>query len=284
VTPDTVVDGELSTQGWNRYSYVKNNPIVYKDPTGHISIDGLIERASNLVSGDGPYTNKQVAQNKAAEFDKEMTENYLIRQERHEDTILKRIGGRTRQVHPLCDVGNCIGSSNMMAMMSEGLLKNKSAFQGDKKYIDRFLEVMDVAPDHLYRGGRGAFNKDVANFSGSQNPNSDVISKLTNSEIGTGKKGNYEFSSVSKADAEKYLSNESNRGKIITANMRNTSDSHYNGHAIGIYYNPHSKQYRALDPICWSSYSIGKSLNETARAPQGYSFQINKTNILREKK
>ena len=35
VTPDTVIDGENSTQGWNRFSYVHNNPIRYKDPTGH---------------------------------------------------------------------------------------------------------------------------------------------------------------------------------------------------------------------------------------------------------
>ena len=45
VTPDTVIDGEKKdengqiitsdTQGWNRFSYVRNNPIIYKDPTGH---------------------------------------------------------------------------------------------------------------------------------------------------------------------------------------------------------------------------------------------------------
>ena len=35
VTADIIIDGENSTQGWNRYSYVHNNPIMYKDPTGH---------------------------------------------------------------------------------------------------------------------------------------------------------------------------------------------------------------------------------------------------------
>ena len=35
VTADNLVDNESDTQGWNRFSYVKGNPVVYKDPTGH---------------------------------------------------------------------------------------------------------------------------------------------------------------------------------------------------------------------------------------------------------
>ena len=33
ITPDTVYDS--GTQGLNRYSYALNNPIIYRDPTGH---------------------------------------------------------------------------------------------------------------------------------------------------------------------------------------------------------------------------------------------------------
>ncbi|PKA16775.1 hypothetical protein CH363_05060 [Leptospira haakeii] len=32
---DSVIDGSEDTQGWNKYTYTKNNPIKYKDPTGH---------------------------------------------------------------------------------------------------------------------------------------------------------------------------------------------------------------------------------------------------------
>ena len=50
VTPDTVIDGEGSTQGWNRFAYCKGNPIIYKDPTGHMvgGILGGMSQASQL--------------------------------------------------------------------------------------------------------------------------------------------------------------------------------------------------------------------------------------------
>jgi RHS repeat-associated protein len=41
VTPDSVIDGENSTQGWNRFAYVHNNPIRYKDPTGHAILGAM---------------------------------------------------------------------------------------------------------------------------------------------------------------------------------------------------------------------------------------------------
>ena len=59
VTPDTVIDGEMSTQGWNRYAYCHNNPVLYKDPSGHFILgavvggvlDGALEAASQVAEG-----------------------------------------------------------------------------------------------------------------------------------------------------------------------------------------------------------------------------------------
>ena len=44
---DIVIDGQYDTQGWNRFSYTKGNPILYKDPTGHV-VDTIVDIASAL--------------------------------------------------------------------------------------------------------------------------------------------------------------------------------------------------------------------------------------------
>jgi RHS repeat-associated protein len=53
VTADNIVDGEYDTQGWNRFAYVHNNPIRYKDPTGH-------ESELNYTQAQGAQKKQQI--------------------------------------------------------------------------------------------------------------------------------------------------------------------------------------------------------------------------------
>jgi len=63
VTPDTVIDGENSTQGWNRYTYCHNNPIMYRDPTGHAKdeIKTAVNNATSLNPVKATMTNSGIA-------------------------------------------------------------------------------------------------------------------------------------------------------------------------------------------------------------------------------
>ena len=38
VSADPFIDGIANPQGWNRYSYVGNNPLSYTDPTGYLGV------------------------------------------------------------------------------------------------------------------------------------------------------------------------------------------------------------------------------------------------------
>jgi hypothetical protein len=51
VTPDTIVPYEASVQSWNRFSYCRNNPIIYNDPTGHRDLAPGQEQQNSQSSG-----------------------------------------------------------------------------------------------------------------------------------------------------------------------------------------------------------------------------------------
>jgi RHS repeat-associated protein len=53
LSADPYIDGALNTQGWNRFSYVQNNPLSYTDPSGFAVAAPYIDGFWIIYGGDG---------------------------------------------------------------------------------------------------------------------------------------------------------------------------------------------------------------------------------------
>ena len=87
VTPDTVIDGENSVQGWNRFAYCHNNPIVYKDPTGHIAPLVIVGAAVAVV------IIKEMAKPSSEVYPDELKLPKFDKYKKGYDTLLKKEAG-----------------------------------------------------------------------------------------------------------------------------------------------------------------------------------------------
>ena len=49
---DTITENPYSTQGWNRYSYVGNDPLAFTDPSGHCFLGCFWKAIGNFIKNN----------------------------------------------------------------------------------------------------------------------------------------------------------------------------------------------------------------------------------------
>ena len=152
VTADTVIDGEYSVKGWNRYMYVAGNPIRYKDPTGHWG--WFMSGEGNGGSGDSPAS--LVHERVDAVRKKVVSKIEKSYKKQREKTLKKIIKGR----HFLNKAQNyveSIGDNSITRMTSKGISKLNTTLGYAQNY---FSNMASDKPGKGYNGLHNSYLKD----------------------------------------------------------------------------------------------------------------------------
>ncbi len=160
---DTVIDGEYDTQGWNRFSYVKGNPILYKDPTGHSS--QIIIRAVAAACGARPQACARVADAVSKTADK-----VSRAVARGVDKVAKSPTGQrvTKAVSDKIDKANKTIKNTEQKIKNAVTQGKEAVVQGAKKAGKKIKQLAKEAGEKLKHLGRTAQNE-ATKASGSQN-------------------------------------------------------------------------------------------------------------------
>jgi len=149
VTADNIVPYEDDTQSWNRYSCVRNNPVVYKDPTGHKDLTYITD-----VSGE-----KMMIAPLAIEGRNQTNNNEQVK------TIVQSQGSNQKRINPNSTIDKtqpfksilCVGNKDQVDFKSARQnteVFNKTHFpprsrEGEKNPIKKeVLETKDLVKDY----------------------------------------------------------------------------------------------------------------------------------------
>jgi RHS repeat-associated protein len=117
ITPDKIIPNYLSTQTWNRFTYCNNNPVMYKDPTGHFSILAAIGLEGSTQKGVSEDEYARVAVSEKDGAKQNLEENLQKPKDSSNDRTASKLPGKDPDLVVKCTIlgneedkhGNIIG-------------------------------------------------------------------------------------------------------------------------------------------------------------------------------